>query len=82
LVFIVFGTLSNISSSIASFVSASITAGWWCRHSGYHGSGSAVIVVDVQIASERLVLGALESGGIYSLRLVPSLKQSREQRWW
>jgi hypothetical protein len=27
LVFIVFGTLSNISSSIASFVSVSITAG-------------------------------------------------------
>jgi hypothetical protein len=26
------------------------------------------------------VLGSLESGGIYSLRLVPSLKQSREER--
>jgi hypothetical protein len=26
------------------------------------------------------VLAALESDGIYSLRLVPSLKQSREQR--
>ena len=73
LVFIVFGTLSNISSSIASFVSVSINA---CGDvdtldtSGNRRGRSNI----------EWTIGRIAWDARLTLRLVPSLKQSREQR--